>query len=128
VNALGPDGSTTSMTAVQTAPGAYTAAFDLPPEGTTVLAISSPDLPDGGTTFGHTRSYPREFLSTETNEVLLRHIAELGDGKYDPTPEQVWERPAQATLQRRDLTDWLLIAALTLLPLDIWLRRRSWAR
>ncbi len=128
INALGPDGNTHSLAARQTAPGAYAATFDLPPEGTTVFAISSPDLPDGGTTFGHTRSYPREFLATETNETLLRRIAELGHGKYDPAPEQVWERPARAISQRRDLTDWFLVGALVLLPLDIWLRRRSWGR
>ena len=35
--------------AEQIAPGAYTAALDLPTEGTTILSVSSPDLPDGGT-------------------------------------------------------------------------------
>ena len=78
-------------------------------------------------TFGHTRSYPREFLSAEPDEVLLRRVAELGRGKFDPTENEVWARPARATPQRRDLTDWFLIGALTLLPVDIWLRRRNWA-
>ena len=32
------------------------------------------------------------------------------------------------TPRRRDITDWLLIAALALLPLDIFLRRRTWGR
>jgi uncharacterized membrane protein len=126
ISALGPEGNTQTATATQTAPGAYTAAFDLPLEGTTVFAIASPDLPDGGTTFGHTRSYPREFLSTELNEPLLRRLSDTTHGKYDATPDQVWSPPARATAQRQDLTDAFLIAALTLLPLDIWLRRRSW--
>src|SRR5262249_440120 len=64
VNALGPDEKTMTRTAIQTAPGSYTATFDLPLEGTTIFSITSPDLPDGGTSFGHTRSYPREFLAT----------------------------------------------------------------
>jgi len=127
INALGPAGDTRSVSATQTAPGAYTAAFDLAPEGTTVFAVNSPDLPDGGTTFGYTRSYPREFLTNQTNELLLQRLADLGHGKFNPTPEEIWAKPANATAQRRDLTDWFLIAALTLLPVDIWLRRRTWS-
>ncbi len=114
-----------SVRAEQVAPGTYTASFDLPMQGTTLFSISSPDLPDGGTTFGHTRSYPREFLTTETNEALLKQIAEIGGGSYDPKPGDVWRAPAQSTPQRKDLTDYLLIGALLLIPLDIWFRRRS---
>jgi hypothetical protein len=122
----GPDAErNVSVHAEQVAPGTYVAGFDLPAEGTTLFSISSPDLPDGGTTFGHTRSYPREFLSTETNEPLLRQIAQVGHGAFDPKPADVWRLPAQSTPQRKDLTDWFLIAALILIPLDIWLRRRS---
>ena len=125
-SALTADGETRTLEASQVGPGAYTAHFDLPPEGTTIFSVSSPDLPDGGTTFGHTRSYPREFLTTETNELLLRQIAELGRGKFNPTPAEIWHRPTTATPQRRDLSDYFLMAALWLLPLDIWLRRRTW--
>ena len=78
INALDAAGETRTVQPAQIAPGAYAATFDLPPEGTTIFAISSPELPDGGTTFGHTRSYPREFLSGETDEGLLRRMAEWG--------------------------------------------------
>ena len=90
--------------------------------------MNSPDLPDGGYTFGHTRSYPREFLSIETNEPLLRSLASVAHGKFAPSPTDIFARPATSAPERRDLTDALLIAALTLFPLDIWMRRRSWAR
>ena len=128
VNMLGPDGATQTLAATQDAPGSYRATFDLPPEGTSIFSVSSPDRPDGGTVFGHTRSYPREFLSTETNEPLLRSLATLGGGKFAPTPGEVFARPTQPTMQHRELTDDFLIAALLLLPLDIWLRRRTWSR
>jgi hypothetical protein len=114
-----------SVRAEQVAPGAYAAGFDIPSQGTTLFSISSPDLPDGGTTFGYTRSYRREFLSSETNESLLRQIAELGHGAFDPAPAEVWRLPSKSTPQRQDLTDRFLIAALLLIPFDIWLRRRS---
>ena len=127
VNAVSPDEQTKSQTAPQEAPGRYTTSFALPETGTTVFNVSSPDLPDGGSTFGHTRSFPREFLAEETNEVLLRQLAELGGGEYSPSPEAVFARPAKAATTRRDLSDWFLVAALVLFPLDIWLRRRTWA-
>ncbi len=126
VNMLGPDGATQTIAATQDAPGSYLATFDLPPEGTAIFSVSSPDLPDGGYVFGHTRSYPREFLSTETNELLLRSLAALGRGRYAPTPAEIFARPTKSSRQHRDLTDCFLIAALVLLPLDIWLRRRTW--
>ena len=126
VNALKPDGTTQTTTARQDGPGRYRAALDLPAEGTAVISVNSPDLPDGGYVFGETRSYPREFLSTETNEPLLRQLAQLGDGKFSPTPAEIFTRPQRATMHRRDLAPFLLMAALALFPLDIWLRRRSW--
>ena len=128
VNALGPGGETKTVAAGQSGPGQYYAQLDLAPEGTTIVSVNSPDLPDGGYTFGHTRSYPREFLSTDTNEPLLRSLAEITHGKFAPTPAEIFARPEIAAPQRRDITDSLLIAALTLLPLDIWMRRRQWKR
>ena len=98
----------------------------LPDEGTTVINITSPDLPDGGLALAHTRSYPREFLTTDTNEPLLRQLAEIGGGKFSPAPSEVFARAATRNDRRRDITDWLLIAALALMPVDIWLRRRTW--
>ena len=128
VNALGPGGETKTVAAEQSGPGQYRAQLDLAPEGTTIVSVNSPDLPDGGYTFGHTRSYPREFLSTETNEPLLRSLADLAHGKFEPTPAEIFARPEITASQRKDITDALLMAALTLLPLDIWMRRRQWRR
>jgi Ca-activated chloride channel family protein len=125
VTALQADGTSHSTQAHQDAPGSYSATLPIPSEGTTIFSLTSPDLPDAGTTFGHTRSYPREFLHTETNEPLLRRIAQLGRGTFNPKPEAVWTPAAIATPQRKDFTDYFLIAALALIPLDIWLRRRA---
>lgn len=126
VNMLGPDGATQTLAATQEGPGQYRATFELAPEGTSIFSVSSPDLPDGGYVFGHTRSYPREFLRTETNESFLRTLASLGRGKFTPSPAEIFARPQVATRTYRDLTNDFLIAALLLLPLDIWLRRRTW--
>jgi uncharacterized membrane protein len=126
VTALGANEAREMQGAVQEGPGRYTASFRLPLEGTTIFNISSPDLPDGSYSFGHTRSYPREFLSSTTDEPFLRRLAELGGGQFAPEPAALFARPAEASLRRQDVTKWLLMAALVLLPLDIWLRRRNW--
>ena len=128
VSMRAPDGATTTADAVQDGPGSYRATFDLPPEGTSIFNVSSPDLPDGGYAFGHTRSYPREFLTTVTDEPLLHRLAEIGHGKYMPAPAEIFTRPTKGSSQRRELADYFLMAALALLPLDILLRRRTWAR
>ena len=106
--------------------GSYRARVALPQEGTTIVSVSSPELPDGGTAFAHTRSYPREFLAGGTNEKLLREMAAVGRGKFDAKPEGIFARPEHGAMRRRDLANWLLIAALALLPVDIFLRRGIW--
>jgi len=126
VNMLGPEKETSTKSAGQDGPGSYRVAFDLPAEGTSIFSVSSPDLPDGGYVFGHTRSYPREFLRTDTDEPFLRALASQGRGKFAPSPAEVFARPKTAASRHRELTNDFLIAALLLLPLDIWLRRRTW--
>ena len=126
IHARTPDDNTQTVTAVQDAPGSYRARVALPQEGTTIVSVSSPELPDGGTAFAHTRSYPREFLAGGTNEKLLREMAAVGRGKFDAKPEGIFARPEHGAMRRRDLANWLLIAALVLLPVDVFLRRRIW--
>jgi uncharacterized membrane protein len=137
LSALGPDGSQRMFTPNQVAPGQYSVTLDLAPEGTTLFALSSPDLPDGGTVFGHTRSYPREFLRNTLNEPLLRQMAQMTHGEFDPSPESVFRRDHGSRNNgalvmgkkhgRRNLSDAFLMGALALFPLDVWLRRRTWA-
>ena len=136
LSALGPDGAQRMFTPGQVAPGQYSVTLDLAPEGTTLFSLSSPDLPDGGTVFGHTRGYPREFLSHTLNEPLLRRVAQIGHGEFDPVPESVFQRNhgrrntggtgAAQRQGRRNLSDVFLTGALALFPLDLWLRRRTW--
>ena len=126
IHARMPDDNTQTVAAVQDAPGSYRARITLPVEGTTVVNVSSSDLPDGGMTFAHARSYPAEFLASGTNEVLLREIARAGNGKFDANAAEVFTRPERPERRRRELTNWFLMAALALLPVDIFLRRRTW--
>lgn len=126
VHALEPDGKSQTVTASQEAPGNYRARLPLPKEGTTVISISAPELPEGAYVFGHTRGYPKEFLTTDTNEQALRDLAAAGKGRFGPAPEEVFSAAAEPRREPKDLTGILFATFLLLLPVDIWLRRRTW--
>ena len=102
------------------------AFFQLPKYFSAIFSVSTGEQTQDQAVFGHTRSYPREFLSTETNEPLLRELARAASGKYAPSPAEVFARPERKAAQPHDATSYLLAAALILFPVDIWLRRRTW--
>lgn len=131
-------GQTRAFPAEQIGPGLYRADVPLPGTGggeaagagNLMLAVSSPDLPgERPHVFGHARDYPREFLRTGADEAGLRELAEIGHGRVEPGPAAVFAPPAVRMAgggRARDLTNNFLLAALALLPLDIFLRRRTW--
>jgi len=98
-----------------------------------LISISSPDLPRPFV-FGHARAYPREYLETETNETLLRELAELGHGRFAPAPTEIFTQRAASVPglsrggggRQHELAGFFLAMALVLLPIDIFLRRRTW--
>lgn len=127
--ATAPDGISLSRPAKAVAPGRYVAEFPRPTaDGTTLFAISAPGFLERPHVLGFTKPFPREFLKTSTDEEALRTLARIGNGKYDSKPEDIFVRPATKTSQWMDLSGPLLAAALLLLPLDIYLRRREWKR
>lgn len=126
VNAVYPDQKTVTVSAAQTAPGRYEAGFDLPDEGTVLFAISSGNEPEY--VFGYTLGYPEEYLSTSVNEEVLRGVAAAGNGGYDPQPAEAFSRPSVPEVSPREISPWFLALSLLLFPVDIFLRRRNWAR
>jgi Ca-activated chloride channel family protein len=130
------NGQVVSARAEQIGPGSYQVEFALPPltstsaaggnAATTMISVSSPALADRPYVFGYTRSYPREYLRTGTDDKTLRAIASSGKGEYAPAPAEIFAQPANYSERRLDLTNYFLAAALLLLPLDIFLRRRTW--
>ena len=127
VNCVGPDGSTKTLRASQNGPGSYATEVPLPAQGTMIFSVSAGGEKDSSYVFGYTRSYPREFFNSETDETLLRQIAGIGHGKYAPTPAEVFARPPTASRHPLDLTPYFLGLALVLFPIDIWMRRRAGA-
>lgn len=111
----------------QTAPGEYEGNLPLPPLGTTTFSITQTGSTEHPYVFTHTRSYPREYLLTEPDTTALRSLADLSNGKLEPLPEEIFRASPVARPVQNDLSNLFLIAALLLLPLDIWLRRRQWS-
>ena len=123
VGVVEPGGATHLVEARQAAPGRYQAEVAVSGTGTTWLSVQSSALKDGGELLGFTPPYPAEFLNNATDEASLRRWAETAGGWFDPKPEAVFERPKTGARRTTDLTGAFLIAALLLLPLDVWLRR-----
>jgi uncharacterized membrane protein len=127
-------GKAITARAEQIAPGRYRAEFPLPAwttaagAATTMFSVSSPELAERPYVFGHTRSYPAEYLRTETDGKTLREIAAAGGGQTNPKPAECFAAPAAKSARLTNLTHYFLAAALVLLPFDIFLRRRTWRR
>ena len=63
-----------------------------------MFSVSSPELSERPYVFGHTRSYPREFLRTDTDEAFLRAVAAAGMGRFDPPPESIFAAPTHFSI------------------------------
>ncbi len=108
----------------QTAPGRYTAQIATQNPGAYFLELAvrgttGPPLRQSRALFV---GYPDELQLKPTDETLLRRIATESGGRFNPTPEQVFQplRPAEMV---EPLWPYLLATALVLLVLDVALRR-----
>ncbi len=124
VTAVGSDGVPQSVEARQSAPGEYEAEVALSGTGTTWVHLASPQLPEQGRSLTHTVAYPAEFLHNDTDAAALRALAE--GGQFAPPPDAAFARPVRGVPSPADLSPVLIMLALLLLPVDVWLRRRTW--
>ncbi len=74
-------------------------------------------------TQGQVVGYPEELRLGPVNETLLRQIAELSGGRFDPPAPDVFSTPSRPAVRPVPLWRWLVTLALPLLLLDIALRR-----
>jgi Mg-chelatase subunit ChlD len=114
----------------QTAPGRYVAEFDTPEQGTYHLDVVQRvgDQVVCHQSRGLVVGYPDELRLRPTDEALLRAVAEVSGGRYDPEPETVFEAPARDARRPVPLRPYLLLAAAVLLVLDAGVRRLDFSR
>jgi hypothetical protein len=118
------EGRTESATATQVGPGRYIAELPLPEQGVRLISVSTPNSPPA--TLSYTRSYPKEFLDTRTNRKALEELVQISHGRLGPKENEIFQTGPSVPGHRIDLAPWLLAFAATLLPIDIFLRRRRW--
>jgi hypothetical protein len=123
-----PKGERQKILLEQTGPGHYEARFPTKEVGTYLLNLmeTKEGQVRGSQTVGASVNYSPEFLASEPNVSLLRHLVESGGGKLlDPSVVALnpFEHDRQKTYQPRDLWEWLLKLAVILFTLDVGVRR-----
>jgi Mg-chelatase subunit ChlD len=125
VNVIDPRLATRVLALTQTAPGRYKAELDTPLSGSYHLEISQTD--GNRVLFRQSRGlavgYPDELRLKPANTDLLRELARVSGGRYDPTPEEVFEPLGRTARRSTPLWPALTVAALVLLLFDVALRR-----
>ena len=113
----------------QTAPGRYAATIPTGQSGAYNMEISLKK--DGRVLYRHSRGvmvgYSDELRIQPTNEKLLKEIAGVSGGQFNPDPAKLFQRPNEWTTRPTPLWPWLLTLATFLLILDVALRRIDFA-
>lgn len=109
----------------QTAPGRYVARFDTPLSGPYHMELTQKV---GGQVLyqqsrGLTVGYSDELRLRPTNDELLRSIANVSGGKYQPKPDEVFAATQRTAQRPTPLWPWLVTAAAIVLVADVALRR-----
>lgn len=109
----------------QTAPGRYEADFPTPETGAYHLELSQQK--NGVTTFRQTRGmvvgYPDELRLGPADEELMRRVATVSGGRYNPSAADVFDLGDRVAERVTPLWPYLLAAALIVFVFDVALRR-----
>ena len=110
---------------LQTAPGRYTASFATPHAGAYHLEITQKQ--DGQVLYRQSRGlsvgYSDELRLKPTDETLLKQIAEVSGGKFQPNAADVFASTKRTANRPEPLWPWLVTLAAILFVLDVALRR-----
>ena len=109
----------------QTAPGRYTATFPTPLTGAYHTEFSQ--KVGGQVVYQQSRGlavgYPEELRLRPTNTDLLKSVARVSGGVFDPPAESIFAPNDKLALRATPLWPYLLIAAALVFVLDVALRR-----
>lgn len=114
---------------VQTAPGRYLAEFETPHAGAYHLEMSQKQQGQALSqqSRGLVVGYADEFRLQPTNEELLKAIARVSGGAYNPEPEAIFADLDRTALRATPLWPYLVLAAALLFLADVALRRIDFA-
>ena len=113
----------------QTAPGRYAADFATLQSGAYNMEIALKQ--SGQIVYRQSRGlitgYSDELRIQPTNDALLKEVARISGGQFNPEPKKVFDRPNEWATRPTQLWPWLLSIAAFLLVLDVALRRIDFA-
>jgi uncharacterized membrane protein len=134
-NVVAPDGAARTVSLAQVAPGRYEGAFAPEVSGAYFIRVTGEGAGEQAgeqaiaQTTGWVLGYSPEYRLTEVDPARLAALAALTGGQdisADPTAALAHDLPGVATV--RPIWQWLLLAAVVLLPADIAVRRLSLTR
>jgi Ca-activated chloride channel family protein len=114
--------------AEQIGPGVYRAEFEIGDRDYAVFAASDGSSDAKPALVTWSRGYPREYAVLRDGEPLLRRVADVGGGLFNPTSAEMMRPAGSPRSSGRELWPYLVALALLLAPVDIWLRRRHWTQ
>ncbi|MFN8611966.1 MAG: VWA domain-containing protein [Vulcanimicrobiota bacterium] len=119
---MSPDGHSQPLDLVQMAPDRYEVHSEFHGSGTFVLSLSTPD---GSLRVTQPVSLQRtqELSGGPIQSELLRRVAELAHGRYQPEPSEVFRQPLHGPTFYKELQAPLLQLCLLLLLLEVAVRR-----
>jgi uncharacterized membrane protein/uncharacterized protein YegL len=110
---------------VQTAPGRYQAEFATPISGSYHLEFSQTH--DGKLLYHQSRGlavgYPEELRLRAANQDLLKSIAQVSGGRFDPKPDTVFDPISRTARRAIPVWPYLVLAASLIFVADVALRR-----
>ena len=136
-NLIAPDGTVSSVTLPQIAPGRYEANFTPTEDGAYFLRLNGEDASGAsvvGQTAGWVLGYSAEYQPAVSESNVLTLLAEnFGGQDLTERITAVFEHNLSGESVSRPIWSWLVLAAVLLLPLDIAVRRlviskRDWQR
>lgn len=119
---IGADGKSRTLELLQVAPDRYEGLVELPSSGTGVLHVGTPDARVGVTQPLAARPSP-ELGGVEVQRGLLQQAAQLGGGRFQPEPGDVFRALQHAPNFYQDLERPLLLLALLTLLAEVAVRR-----
>lgn len=121
---LAPDLHTTTIQLEPSAPGQFGGSFQEGGQGTYFVTVEAHGAGRGDAgQIGMVVPYSPEYRTTGVNMTFLRSLAAAGGGSVISRAPDVWRSNLQTVLAEYDLTLWLLLLAVLLLPIDVGVRR-----
>lgn len=120
-----PSGKSFAITLQQQGAGKYRGEFELGETGTYLLSSrqTGPDGKPSVLTTGLALPYPPEYQFTRPNEPLMKQVAQLTGGQFEPEPGAAFRPLSRSDTSMRELWQPALSLAMLLLLADITLRR-----